>query len=133
MNAIFIYRLFQILFFPFIVVYFLVRGLKDRRYFQRFGERLGLLPGSFRQTEEGAIWLHAVSVGEVLSAVELLRRLRDRGSGRAPVRFRHDSGGQGGGARISCAGSPTASSTRRSTTATWCGACSGPCALAPWW
>jgi 3-deoxy-D-manno-octulosonic-acid transferase len=75
-NAIFIYRLVQILFFPFIVVYFLARGLKDRRYFQRFGERLGLLPGSFRQTDDGAIWLHAVSVGEVLSAVELLRCLR---------------------------------------------------------
>ncbi|MGE5567622.1 MAG: tetraacyldisaccharide 4'-kinase [Rhodospirillales bacterium] len=76
MNAIFIYRLFQILCFPFIVVYFLARGLKDRRYFQRFGERLGLLPGSLRQTEPGGIWLHAVSVGEVLSAVGLLKRLR---------------------------------------------------------
>ncbi len=76
MSAIFIYRLFQILFFPFIVVYFLMRGLKDRRYFRRFGERLGFLPGSFRQTEQTAIWLHAVSVGEVLSSVELLRRLR---------------------------------------------------------
>jgi 3-deoxy-D-manno-octulosonic-acid transferase len=30
------------------------------------------------QTPPGAIWLHAVSVGEVLSSVELLRRLRER-------------------------------------------------------
>ena len=30
------------------------------------------------QTPAGAIWLHAVSVGEVLSSVELLRRLRER-------------------------------------------------------
>ena len=41
-------------------------------------------PGAFRQPASfvlpdasGAVWLHAVSVGEVLSAVELLRRLRD--------------------------------------------------------
>jgi len=34
------------------------------------------LPRSLRQTAAGAIWLHAVSVGEVLSSLELLRRLR---------------------------------------------------------
>jgi 3-deoxy-D-manno-octulosonic-acid transferase len=41
-----------------------------------FQERLGFLPHAFKQAVPGAIWLHAVSVGEVLSAVELLRRLR---------------------------------------------------------
>ena len=40
------------------------------------GERLGLLPHSLQTTGSGAIWFHAVSVGEVLSLVELLRRLR---------------------------------------------------------
>jgi len=40
------------------------------------GERLGLLPGYLQTTGSGAIWFHAVSVGEVLSIVELLRRLR---------------------------------------------------------
>ena len=38
------------------------------------GERLGL--HSLQTTGSGAIWFHAVSVGEVLSIVELLRRLR---------------------------------------------------------
>jgi 3-deoxy-D-manno-octulosonic-acid transferase len=37
-------------------------------------ERLGFLP--YRQTASGAVWLHAVSVGEVLSSVELIRRLK---------------------------------------------------------
>jgi len=50
--------------------------LRDRRYFSRIGERLGLLPDSLQTTGSGAIWFHAVSVGEVLSIVELLRRLR---------------------------------------------------------
>jgi len=40
------------------------------------GERLGFLPASLETTGSGAIWFHAVSVGEVLSAVELIRRLR---------------------------------------------------------
>jgi 3-deoxy-D-manno-octulosonic-acid transferase len=74
--AIFLYRLLEILGLPFLVVYFLLRCLKDRRYFQQFGQRLGFLPDSYRQTREGAIWLHAVSVGEVFSASGLLRRLR---------------------------------------------------------
>ena len=39
-------------------------------------QRFGFLPRSYRQTGPGAIWLHAVSVGEVLASVEFLRRLR---------------------------------------------------------
>jgi tetraacyldisaccharide 4'-kinase len=70
--------LLEILGLPFLVVYFLLRALKLRGYSRQFGQRLGFLPGSYRQTREGAIWLHAVSVGEVLAAVELLRRLRAR-------------------------------------------------------
>lgn len=54
----------------------LYRALRNHRYFQGFGERLGLLPHPFHRTAPGAIWLHAVSVGEIVSAVELARRLR---------------------------------------------------------
>ena len=72
------YRAVQWTASPFIVVYFLFRGLKDPRYFRRFGQRLGFLPHHYRQTVPGAIWLHAVSVGEVLSSIVLIRRLRDR-------------------------------------------------------
>jgi len=39
-------------------------------------ERFGFLPASFQPTGAGTIWLHAVSVGEILSAVEILRLLR---------------------------------------------------------
>jgi 3-deoxy-D-manno-octulosonic-acid transferase len=75
-SAIFVYRLLQVLGFPFIVVYFLLRAIRDHRYLGTLGERLGFLPASFRETAAGAVWLHAVSVGEVLSSVELVRRLR---------------------------------------------------------
>jgi 3-deoxy-D-manno-octulosonic-acid transferase len=39
-------------------------------------ERLGFLPPSLHSTAADAIWFHAVSVGEVLSAVEVIRGLR---------------------------------------------------------
>jgi 3-deoxy-D-manno-octulosonic-acid transferase len=50
--------------------------LRDPRYFNRLGERFGILPLSFKPTGPGSIWFHAVSVGEVLSAAELIRRVR---------------------------------------------------------
>ena len=39
-------------------------------------QRLGLLPHSLRQTGPGAIWLHAISVGEVLGSLEFVQALR---------------------------------------------------------
>jgi 3-deoxy-D-manno-octulosonic-acid transferase len=69
---------------PFILVYFVLRFLRDSQYLGRFSERLGFLPPAFRQHAAGAIWLHAVSVGEVLSSVTLLRRLKAE-LGTAPI------------------------------------------------
>jgi tetraacyldisaccharide 4'-kinase len=61
---------------PIVSVYFLCRSLRTPAYFSTLRERFGSLPDSFNQTASGAIWLHAVSVGEVLSLLELVRRLR---------------------------------------------------------
>jgi tetraacyldisaccharide 4'-kinase len=57
-------------------LYFLARSMRNRRYWHSLAERLGFLPRSFTQTGPGAIWLHAVSVGEILSSSEFLKRLR---------------------------------------------------------
>ena len=57
-------------------MYFLLRGFANRGYWRSLPERFGFLPHSFRQTGPGAIWLHAVSVGEVLACLEFARRLR---------------------------------------------------------
>jgi len=59
-------------------VYLLLRGFKDGRYLKSLVERLGFLPRSYRQTGQAAIWLHAVSVGEVLASAALVRELRAR-------------------------------------------------------
>ncbi|HEX5230085.1 MAG TPA: tetraacyldisaccharide 4'-kinase [Bryobacteraceae bacterium] len=64
--------------FPLLVFYFLFRCIRDPRYSRRFSERLGAAPASFHPTPEGAIWFHAVSVGEVVSSVGVLRAIRER-------------------------------------------------------
>jgi 3-deoxy-D-manno-octulosonic-acid transferase len=51
---------------------------RDGRYRRGLGERFGALPRDIFGTRPGGIWLHAVSVGEVLSAVALLRELKAR-------------------------------------------------------
>ena len=62
--------------FPLLVLYFLYRGYRDPRYFRRFMERLGSVRAAYKRTAPGCIWLHAVSVGEVISAVQLVAGLR---------------------------------------------------------
>ena len=57
-------------------MYFLLRGFANRGYWRSLPQRFGFLSHSFRQTGPGAIWLHAVSVGEVLSCLGLIRSLR---------------------------------------------------------
>ena len=73
-----LYRLLQALGLPIVLLYFLWRGLRRRAYFGTLRQRCGFLPASFRQTVPGAIWLRAVSVGEAIAAVELVRQLRVR-------------------------------------------------------
>lgn len=79
MPTILIYVLYwavQALAFPFLLLYLSLRVAQDRRYLGRLGERFGLLPRHIQTTAPGAVWLHAVSVGEAVTAAVLLRRLR---------------------------------------------------------
>ena len=55
--------------------YFLVRGIWQKKYFSNFGQRLGWLSIAGERIE-GSIWIHAVSVGEVLSSLEFLRQVK---------------------------------------------------------
>src|ERR1700724_1337086 len=59
--------------------YWLVQGLRHGKYFSNLLERLGFSYPSFKQgtNRPGAILLHAVSVGEVLSGISLARRLKE--------------------------------------------------------
>ena len=62
-----------VLFLPY-VGYWLVRGITNRSYLQRISERLGI---GYPRLER-CIWVHAVSVGEVVAAVPLIRALARR-------------------------------------------------------
>jgi 3-deoxy-D-manno-octulosonic-acid transferase len=59
--------------------YWLVQGLRHGKYFSNLLERLGFSYPFFKQAtdRQGAILLHAVSVGEVLSGISLARRLKE--------------------------------------------------------
>ncbi|MGD0497485.1 MAG: tetraacyldisaccharide 4'-kinase [Bryobacteraceae bacterium] len=72
----FLYRVLLVFGLPILLLYFLSRGLRNRAYWRSLPQRFGFLPRSFRQTGPGAIWLHAVSVGEVLACAEALRGIR---------------------------------------------------------
>ena len=70
----FFYNLLTYLLYLPYVAYWLVRGITNRAYLNRLGERLGI--GYPRL--QGCIWIHAVSVGEVVAAVPLIRALGRR-------------------------------------------------------
>ena len=60
---------------PLVWAYLWWRGRRDPLYAQHRVERLGRYP----QQLQGAVWVHAVSLGEMRSAVPLIRALLDRG------------------------------------------------------
>lgn len=68
-----LYLLLSYLLAPFVVLILVWKGLGNRDYWERFEERFGF--GRSR-TRHPAVWLHAVSVGEVMAASSLIRALR---------------------------------------------------------
>jgi len=54
------------------------QAVRYRKYIGSLGQRLGYLPITFNLDGEESIWIHAVSVGEVLTARALLPQLRER-------------------------------------------------------
>ena len=58
--------------------YYLLRARLKGQPWSSLPQRFGRLPRSFHQTGSQSIWLHAVSVGEVLSCTQLVRALKRR-------------------------------------------------------
>jgi 3-deoxy-D-manno-octulosonic-acid transferase len=56
--------------------YWLFQMLRHGKYRRGLGERLGIVPQRIRAERKPSIWIHAVSVGEVLAVSELVRQLR---------------------------------------------------------
>lgn len=70
--------LYTVLFYilsPFLVLRLLQRSLKAPAYRRRIAERFGFFTC---QAMEKSLWVHAVSVGEVIAAIPLIRELQSR-------------------------------------------------------
>lgn len=68
--------------------YWLIQGVRHGKYLSNLKERLGLSFPALEKLPAGraeAIWLHAVSVGEVLAGVTLAKRLKEQFPQRALV------------------------------------------------
>jgi 3-deoxy-D-manno-octulosonic-acid transferase len=75
------YALYSVLIVAFFLVmspYLVYQAVRYRKYVTSLPQRLGILPVSFNLDGDESIWIHAVSVGEVLTARALLQELRDR-------------------------------------------------------
>jgi len=67
----FIYSLLLYLLVPWVLLRLARRGLRNRGYWRRWGERFGFVP----RLQAPLIWLHAVSVGEVRASAPLVKAL----------------------------------------------------------
>ena len=58
--------------------YFLYQALRHKKYVGSLGQRLGYLSVALNLDGEASIWIHAVSVGEVLATRPVIKELRKR-------------------------------------------------------
>jgi len=58
--------------------WFLYQAVRYRKYIGSLSQRMGYLPVSFNLDGDESIWIHAVSVGEALTARALIEDLRTR-------------------------------------------------------
>src|SRR5437763_2837096 len=72
------YSLLSLLAFVVVSPYFLYQAIRYQKYLGSLGQRLGYLPLSFNVDGEDSIWIHAVSVGEALTARALAADLKAR-------------------------------------------------------
>lgn len=74
-----LYTTLFLLLYPVILFRLFYRSFKAPAYAYRWQERLGIYAGDgsrHNRREEGCIWVHAVSVGETMAALPLIRELQ---------------------------------------------------------
>ena len=73
-----LYSVLAVAFCALVSPWFLYQAIRHRKYLGSLSQRMGYLPVSFNVDGEPSIWIHAVSVGEVLTARPLARDLKAR-------------------------------------------------------
>jgi 3-deoxy-D-manno-octulosonic-acid transferase len=74
----FLYSVATVLALVVLSPYLLYQAIRHNKYIGSLGQRLGYLPVSFNLDAEESIWIHAVSVGEVLAVRPIVSGLRAR-------------------------------------------------------
>ena len=72
------YSLLTVVVFVVVSPYFVYQAIRYKKYIGSLRQRLGFLPISFNIDGDESIWIHAVSVGEVLTARALAADLKTR-------------------------------------------------------
>jgi 3-deoxy-D-manno-octulosonic-acid transferase len=72
------YSLLSLVVFAVVSPYFVYQALRYKKHVGSLRQRLGYLPIAFNVDGEPSIWIHAVSVGETLTARALINDLRTR-------------------------------------------------------
>ncbi len=72
------YSLLTLVVFVVVSPYFVYQAIRYNKYIGSLPQRLGYLPISFNMDGEESIWIHAVSVGEALTARALAAELKAR-------------------------------------------------------
>ncbi len=72
----FLYTLLILVFFAVVSPYFVYQAIRYKKYIGTLRQRLGYLPVSFNIDGDESIWIHAVSVGEALTARALAAELK---------------------------------------------------------
>src|ERR671921_1944409 len=75
------YSLYSVLVLVLAVIaapWFIYQALRYKKYVGSLGQRMGYLPVSFNMDADESIWIHAVSVGETLTARPLISELKRR-------------------------------------------------------
>jgi 3-deoxy-D-manno-octulosonic-acid transferase len=73
-----LYSFLTLVVFVVVSPYFLYQAIRYKKYVSSLGQRLGYLPISLNVDGEESIWIHAVSVGEALTARALAADLKAR-------------------------------------------------------
>src|SRR5438874_1611607 len=74
----FAYSLLTLVVFLAVSPYFLYQAVRYKKYIGSLRQRLGYLPITFNFDGDESIWIHAVSVGETLTARALIADLKTR-------------------------------------------------------
>jgi len=73
-----LYSILSLFVFMLVSPYFLYQAIRYKKYIGNLRERLGYLPISFNVDGDASIWIHAVSVGEALTARAVAADLKAR-------------------------------------------------------